>query len=177
MDYSYPDSELQHFGVKGMKWGVRKSRSSSSSPKEPPSEDFRKAAQIRTKMETSGKKSLSNKELKDLTERLQLERKLGTVYTNNTRQAKMKRGAKTVGKLMFKYGAAPVGMAAGMYISNQIKNETTKKIEAGHKKANTKYKSGTEKLKQDMIRKKREKEARDKIRKPPLISDDAFDVF
>ena len=175
MDYSYPDSELQHFGVKGMKWGVRKSRS--SSPKEPPSEDFQKAVQIRTKMETSGKKSLSNKELKDLTERLQLERKLGTVYTNNTRQAKMKRGAKTVGKLMFKYGAAPVGMAAGMYISNQIKNETTKKIEAGHKKANTKYKSGTQKLQQDIVRKKQRREARDKARNAPIIRDNAFDVF
>lgn len=72
---------LQHFGILGMKWGVRRSpdqlgRASTSKGKASTkvvkiaSEDY---AQSRAMIE-KGSKSLSTKELSDLTRRLQLER-------------------------------------------------------------------------------------------------------
>lgn len=55
---------LAHFGVKGMKWGVRKSDRSTSQ-----SSDSKRASALKGK----SRDSLSNSELKELTTRLQLE--------------------------------------------------------------------------------------------------------
>lgn len=69
------DDVLEHYGTKGMKWGVRKNRSGGrnvdlkrvSSP--PVSEDFLTARQLQSRHPAT----LSNKELKTLNERLNLE--------------------------------------------------------------------------------------------------------
>ena len=70
--YNYTN-ELCHYGILGMKWGVRKNRSTSSSPrirrkKDNYHEDYKKAH--------SGKsvKYMSDKELNDTNRRLQAER-------------------------------------------------------------------------------------------------------
>ena len=58
-------NELQHFGILGMKWGRRKSRSSST-----PSSDHTTARGLQKKSVSE----LSNDDLKKLTTRLQLEK-------------------------------------------------------------------------------------------------------
>lgn len=81
---------LAHFGVKGMRWGVRKDRSSGPQPitthsrpgkkvtakgggGRPPHEDAKRAVALAQKARSSTTHSLSNEELKDLLTRLDLE--------------------------------------------------------------------------------------------------------
>lgn len=67
------NNELIHFGVLGMKWGVRRSSGSNVTKGErlrtTASEDYKKSRELRKKKLSS----LSNSELKSLNERLQLE--------------------------------------------------------------------------------------------------------
>ena len=68
--------ELYHFGVKGMRWGVRKAWSSGSGTKSyKSSRDYNAANRLRQKAKGSGAKSLTNKEMKQLNTRLELEKK------------------------------------------------------------------------------------------------------
>lgn len=60
------DATLKHFGIPGMKWGVRRAKNSRRSG----SEDYQKMRDLKKK----GRKNLSNAELKAVNERLQLER-------------------------------------------------------------------------------------------------------
>lgn len=80
---------LLHYGVKGMKWGVRKKRKPQSrvevstnkrgkikttgGEKRKPSEDAKKAAVIGQIAKASGYQALSNAQLRTYTERLALE--------------------------------------------------------------------------------------------------------
>ena len=66
MQFESKDDFMAHFGVKGMKWGVRKDSSGSAAKA---SEDHAKVAALRTKPTHS----LSNAQLKTINERLQLE--------------------------------------------------------------------------------------------------------
>lgn len=69
------ENELMHYGVLGMRWGVRKERSSGSSSlrarKSRMSEDAREAKQIKKKKVSQ----MSNAELRKLNTRQELERK------------------------------------------------------------------------------------------------------
>lgn len=71
-----PIEDLYHFGIPGMKWGVRRSEASlhsgRKSNKKDVSDDYKTSRTLKAK----GAKHLSNKELKDLTTRMQLERNL-----------------------------------------------------------------------------------------------------
>ena len=66
------DTFFEHNGVKGMKWGVHRSKSGGSS-KPPVHEDAAKANELRIKVKKGGTKALSNKDLEDLNKRLNLE--------------------------------------------------------------------------------------------------------
>lgn len=66
---------VEHFGVKGMKWGVRKKNRSS---------DFNEAQRLRNK----NPDSLSNKELQTLNTRMSLEANYRNNRTNNQSQAR-----------------------------------------------------------------------------------------
>lgn len=111
------DSELKHVGVKGMKWGVRKDRSSGSSGA-PLSTDRKKADAA---MNKPSLQSMSNKQLQTANQRLQLER----TYKDLTKQPgfteKVAAGNKKVGVYLgvagtaaatYKLAKSPAGQAA-----------------------------------------------------------------
>lgn len=95
---SATDDVLSHFGIKGMKWGVRRS-SDELKANNPPSEDHNAAKASAAKAKAAGIKSLSNKELKDLNERLNLEKN----YKNLAREKKSK-GQKAVEEILLNIG-------------------------------------------------------------------------
>ena len=99
----YYKSELYHYGVLGMKWGVRRNRKSASSStpntnikrKRVPSEDHLQAQQLKKKKLYE----MSNKELETLTRRMQLEQN----YKNLNRQ-QISKGQKFVTDILTEVG-------------------------------------------------------------------------
>ncbi len=104
------EDELEHYGVKGMKWGVRKTTVSDSSGggrdvkvraalgnrvvltsggnKRELSEDATKAAVYRQQAKRSNVRSLSNKELQDLVTRMNLERQYADLEKKRVKDGK-----------------------------------------------------------------------------------------
>ena len=101
MLYSEVEAELAHYGVRGMKWGVRKERAASRGPA---SDDAAHVGELRKRAKTQGIQSLSNSELRKLNERLQLEQ--------------------TYGQMMQRQGTA---VSRGMRAGNNVLN-TAKKM-------------------------------------------------
>lgn len=92
--------DLKHFGIPGMRWGVRRDRTSGRKPKG--SEDYRATKQLRKKK----LQDLSNKELQTLNNRLQLEQQ----YKNLTKK-KLSVGQKKVKEVLGKIGGKVVDAA------------------------------------------------------------------
>ena len=67
------DAFLEHHGIKGQRWGVRRKNPSGGAPA---SEDHTRVAGLRTQRKTQGTKTLSNRELQDLITRLNLEQQV-----------------------------------------------------------------------------------------------------
>ena len=104
MDKSIPASSLKHYGVKGMKWGVRKSDSgggSGGSSRPKTSDDSREATATQRKIDKGGVKSVSNKELQALVNRRNLEKQYNSLLVEQ--KSSMDRGNDSINKLL-KYG-------------------------------------------------------------------------
>jgi len=67
------DDVLSHYGIKGMKWGVRRANPSGAKPAA--SSDHETATAAKAKVKAGGLKSLSNEELKTYLERMDLEKR------------------------------------------------------------------------------------------------------
>lgn len=74
---------LAHFGVKGMKWGVRRSASELASNKPPASEDVLRVDAHRNTVKAGGTRALSNKELRELVDRMNLEQQYSDLKAKN----------------------------------------------------------------------------------------------
>lgn len=110
------DYELAHYGIKGMKWGIRRKTNSDglvikgSSPEKEYSSDASKAKVSGEKAKSKGVQSLSNKELKELNERLNLEQNYSRLTSaGTTENSAVKKGAAA-------YGA----MKKGIEITNDV---------------------------------------------------------
>lgn len=92
------DDILAHFGIKGMKWGIRRADTSASAV--PASSDARVADEAAAKIKTSGVKTLSNQELKVLVERMNLEQRYSTMLNDKAKNSRVNRGHDKVKKAL-----------------------------------------------------------------------------
>lgn len=105
---------LAHFGVKGMKWGVRRDRQSSGGHKK-----------SRGRSKKQDLSSLSNQELQDRINRIQLESR----YRQLTEKPSLgKRAAKATGKLVGKFILEVGKETAKSYLSAYTKGAINGKI-------------------------------------------------
>lgn len=99
------DISLAHYGVKGMKWGVHKSESggSSSSGKSSTaglSPDAKNASRLHDKIQTKGTGSLSNQEMRQFLERMNLERQYSQMMSQPPGRSAVDRGHDQVKKYL-----------------------------------------------------------------------------
>ena len=91
---------LQHFGVKGMKWGVRRRRGADGLVEK--STDVKNAEAARAKVGRKGDtKALSNKELQDLVTRMNLEQQFSNL---NAKTKKNNPAVKFVANMLVQSG-------------------------------------------------------------------------
>jgi 2'-5' RNA ligase len=107
---------LTHYGVKGMRWGVRRKNVGSGDEKVV-SKDAAKAAGARDKAKKEGKQSLSNEEMQALVTRMNLERQL----SNLTPPTRTQKGAKFVGNLLVTAGKQQAQMVVNDQVNKQVK--------------------------------------------------------
>jgi len=89
--------ELEHFGVKGMRWGVRRKNVR-------PSGDAATADKLKSKLKSGGTKALTNKELKKLVERMNLEKQ----YKNLAPTPATKKAGKFVADMLLQAGKSEI---------------------------------------------------------------------
>lgn len=117
--------ELSHYGVLGMKWGVRKRRDSGSSKSSRgKSKDYTEARALSKKKVSQ----LSNKELQTLNQRLQLEqqykqlttpqnKKKGQSFVSGVRNQIRQQAINSVSKQLISYGTAFASAALASYMA------------------------------------------------------------
>lgn len=93
------DDILEHFGTKGMHWGVRRARAADGRVRGPSrstrggiSADAAKAKESHSTIKTHGVAALSNQDLQHLVSRMNLEQQYTRLTTSNTNQNKVKKG-------------------------------------------------------------------------------------
>lgn len=135
------DEVLAHYGVPGMKWGVRKKRSAPSGPadvivrtnpgkkvktaggeRHGPAQDAVNAAISRQKARRSSVDSLSNAELRALVQRMQLEQQYSQLKVNRQNPAQ-----KFVVNLLASVGKQQAQGVANQYASQQVAKMMAKK--------------------------------------------------
>jgi preprotein translocase subunit SecF len=144
----FVDDFLTHFGVKGMKWGVRKSRTVTVSQKgkklktsggagRPAHEDAIRARTIGQIGKASGLQALSNKELNDYANRLNLEQRVKDAqvstspnvvkkWIHRTVQSTQNESAKAVGKSVGGQLGREAVRLATPHVTKQIKKQMKK---------------------------------------------------
>lgn len=76
---------LAHYGVKGMKWGIRNASSQAESEGHHHSEDAKRSEAAKAKIkESGGTHALSNKELQDVVTRMNLEKQYSSLSTKKS---------------------------------------------------------------------------------------------
>lgn len=102
---------LEHFGVRGMKWGVRKTNDSASV-----SNDSRIASVTQEKINKSGVRSVSNDDLQRLVTRLNLERQ----YSSIKPKSGTERALSFIGNTLVTVGKQSITGFVGKTVTKQI---------------------------------------------------------
>src|SRR5882757_2880237 len=84
----FVDDFLEHFGVKGMRWGVRGGKGSPTA--HPSSEDAQRISESQAKVKSGGTKALSTKELQELVTRLNSEQQFDRLGPSTGKKAATK---------------------------------------------------------------------------------------
>lgn len=111
------DEVLAHYGVKGMKWGVRKNRTGGSRP--PMSDDAANAKAARSKVRKGGTKALTNKELQNLVDRMNLEQRYEDLSVKRSTVSRGQRFVRTgleLGATAALVAKSPAGAAVKKYV-------------------------------------------------------------
>lgn len=114
---SFVGKALKHYGTKGMKWGVRKKE-----PKAPPSTDKVTADAAKAKAKQSGTAALSNKELRDASERARLEQDYDRLVNGKTAN----KGSKIAKEILSNIAKKQATNLGNELVSNQIKKARNK---------------------------------------------------
>lgn len=93
---------LEHHGIKGMRWGVRRNRKQIDNSPDAP--EHTRARELHTVARTHGTRKLSNKDLQDLNQRLNLEQNYGSLTAKTKQKTTVATGAKWVSKKILKVG-------------------------------------------------------------------------
>ena len=102
---------LEHFGVKGQKWGVRRSErrlAAARKVKESASEDANRAGEAFGKLHRTGIHSLSNAELKSVVDRMQLEQSFARVAPVSKKKRALRAGGKFAGDILVGVGKTQI---------------------------------------------------------------------
>lgn len=96
---------LEHFGIKGMKWGVLRDkintiRGNPVVKYASSSDDHKKAERVRVKAKVAGVNTLSNKDLRDIINRMDLEVKFKDLKTVKHNQSVVGRGKQWAGRVV-----------------------------------------------------------------------------
>jgi hypothetical protein len=98
------DDVLAHFGIKGMKWGVRRPRGSDGTVgggSHETSPDAQKAQEYKQRAKASGTHSLANHELQHLVNRMNLEQQYTRMVSTGSKKSA---GAKFAKELLVSVG-------------------------------------------------------------------------
>lgn len=107
------DDILEHFGVKGMKWGVRKAAHREATS----SDDAKSAGAAQAKIKSAGgTHALSNQELKILVERMNLERQLKSLQPPTKSAA----ASKFVAEIVLNVGKQQITRLASDAVTKQV---------------------------------------------------------
>ena len=88
---AFTKTSLEHYGVKGMKWGVRKDRSRKNSNTSSEKRVIRKRKETRARI-----RSLSDRDLDSMINRIEKEKKLRSLIDNDTATGRGKNFIKSV---------------------------------------------------------------------------------
>lgn len=111
------DDVLEHFGVKGMHWGVRTSRGGTPPSHYVPSQDAANVASSKAKVRAGGTKTLSTKELQDLVTRLNLEQQFTKLQPSGQKKA-----GKIISDILLNVGKQQATKLASDLATKQIAN-------------------------------------------------------
>ena len=127
----FTDGFLEHFGVKGMKWGHRKDKGNSAVSTVPEhhalSDDAKNARVLSAKVKAGGTRALSNKELRQLVDRMNLEQNFAKV---NTPAAKKKNPVLAGVIWTTKKAATLTGQSMEQVIKANLANEMNIRVKA-----------------------------------------------
>jgi hypothetical protein len=110
---------LEHYGVKGMKWGVRRKRTD----REPASSDATRATELSVRARVSGSRALSNTELRTAIERMNLERQ----YEQVRPRTKSENVRRWVANTLLGIGKDQANQLARNYAAEQVKEALKRK--------------------------------------------------
>lgn len=108
---------LTHYGIPGMKWGVKRSKRTAT----PSSDDARRVSNIKTIAKKGGTKALSNKDLQEAINRMNLERQYKSLAPTKSQQA-----VRFVSDILLNVGKQQAIRVASDFASSKV-NDALKK--------------------------------------------------